>query len=310
MSIYKYDSTQDKLIPLAGGVLYAEAPIGAIIPFGGTTAPDGFLLCQGQEVSRTTYAELFKVIGTAFGAGDGSTTFNVPDLRETVPVGVGENDVQTIAEHDVYTLGEFKDDQIQNIGKMKANATNGYSVVSGGIAGYITSNSALRIGATTHGKQLGVNYIIKATQVGAPADFAPVDVVENGNMKPVTSNAVYDALAVVDSPITKVGTAINGDRFWSKRTGNVVEIMIDGTTGSNIPCAQSVVVAKVPKNALTISDVCIEIDSKSLVSAPESGHKRAWVDSTGNVCVFIVMPDLAATYTGNIYIGGTYITAE
>lgn len=121
---------------------------------------------------------------------------------------------------------------------------------------------------------------------------------------------VEEALAVIDSPITKVGTAINGDRFWSKRTGNVVEIMIDGTTGSNIPCGQSVVVAKVPKNALTISDVCIEIDSKSLVSAPESGHKRAWVDSTGNVCVFIVMPDLAATYTGNIYIGGTYITAE
>ena len=136
------------------------------------------------------------------------------------------------------------------------------------------------------------------------------DSITNGDMNPVTSNAVYDALAVIDSPITKVGTAINGDRFWSKRTGNVVEIMIDGTTGSNIPCAQSVVVAKVPKNALTISDVCIEIDSKSLVSAPESGHKRAWVDSTGNVCVFIVMPDLAATYTGNIYIGGTYITAE
>lgn len=310
MSIYKYDSTQDELIPLAGGVLYADAPIGSIIPFGGTTAPDGFLLCQGQAVSRTTYSELFAIIGTAYGIGDGSTTFNIPDLRETVPVGVGENDAQTIAEHDVYTLGEFKDDQIQNIGKMKANATNGYSVVSGGIAGYITSNSALRTGTTTHGKQLGVNYIIKATQVSVPADFAPVDVVENGNMNPVTSNAVAKALAVINSPITKVGTAINGDRFWSKRTGNVVEIMIDGTTGSNIPCAQSVVVAKVPKNALTISDVCIEIDSKSLVSAPESGHKRAWVDSTGNVCVFIVMPDLAATYTGNIYIGGTYITAE
>lgn len=197
MSIYKYDSTQDELIPLAGGVLYADVPVGTIMPYGGSNPVDGFLLCQGQAVNRTTYAELFKVIGTAFGAGDGSTTFNVPDLRETVPVGVGENDVQTIAEHDVYTLGEFKDDQIQNIGKMKANATNGYSVVSGGIAGYITSNSALRTGTTTHGKQLGVNYIIKATQVGAPADFAPVDVVEDGNMKAVTSNAVYDAISQI-----------------------------------------------------------------------------------------------------------------
>lgn len=136
------------------------------------------------------------------------------------------------------------------------------------------------------------------------------DKVEAGNMNPVTSNAVAKALAVVDSPITKIGSAINGDRFWSKRTGNVVEIMIDGTTGSNIPCAQSVVVAKVPKNTLIISDLCIEIDSKPLVSAQETGHKRAWVDNTGNVCVFIVTPNLDATYNGNIYVGGTYITSE
>ena len=119
-----------------------------------------------------------------------------------------------------------------------------------------------------------------------------------------------DANAVVDSPITKVGSVINGDRFWSKRTGNVVEIMIDGITGCNIPCGQSVVVAKVPKNVLALSDVCIEIDSTSVASATGTGHKRAWVDTAGNICVSIIMPDLAATYTGNIFIGGTYITSE
>lgn len=325
MSINKYNPTTGELELLAGGTttLYADAPIGSIIPFGGTTAPDGFLLCQGQAVSRTTYAELFAVIGTSFGSGDGSTTFNVPDLRETVPVGSGTRG-SGVTVHDTYTVGRFKDDQLQDHRHYRfSDDANGSAYASTAGTGVWTPSSESgdygsevghistgRTGTTTHGKQLGVNYIIKATQVDVPADFAPVDVVENGNLKAVTSNAVYDALAVIDSPITKVGTAINGDRFWSKRTGNVVEIMIDGTTGSNIPCAQSVVVAKVPKNALTISDVCIEIDSKSLVSAPESGHKRAWVDSTGNVCVFIVMPDLAATYTGNIYIGGTYITAE
>jgi hypothetical protein len=137
-----------------------------------------------------------------------------------------------------------------------------------------------------------------------------VDAVENGNMKAVTSNAVYDALAVVDSPITKVAGVINGDRFWSKRTGNVVEIMIDGNTGCNIPCNQAVVVAEVPKNVLPMTDVCIEIDSVSVASATGTGHKRAWVDATGSVCVVIILPDpAAATYTGNIFIGGTYITA-
>jgi microcystin-dependent protein len=56
-------------------------PVGTIVPYGGATATDGWLLCDGGVVSRTTYADLFAVIGTAFGEGDGTTTFNLPDLR-------------------------------------------------------------------------------------------------------------------------------------------------------------------------------------------------------------------------------------
>lgn len=54
---------------------------GTIAAFGVTTAPSGYLKCNGAAVSRTTYADLYAVIGTTFGTGDGSTTFNVPDLR-------------------------------------------------------------------------------------------------------------------------------------------------------------------------------------------------------------------------------------
>lgn len=54
-------------------------PVGTILPYGGTTAPAGFLLCNGGAISRTTYANLFSVIGTAYGAGDGNTTFNLPN---------------------------------------------------------------------------------------------------------------------------------------------------------------------------------------------------------------------------------------
>lgn len=61
---------------------------GVIFPFGGTTAPRGFLMCDGSAVSRAVYAALFAVIGTAFGPGDGSTTFNVPDMRGRVAAGV------------------------------------------------------------------------------------------------------------------------------------------------------------------------------------------------------------------------------
>jgi hypothetical protein len=54
---------------------------GAITAFGANVVPPGWLLCDGAQVSRTTYADLFAAIGTTWGAGDGSTTFNVPDLR-------------------------------------------------------------------------------------------------------------------------------------------------------------------------------------------------------------------------------------
>lgn len=59
----------------------AAVPTGMILPFLGTSVPEGYLLCNGSNVSRTTYANLFQVIGTKCGAGDGSTTFTLPNLH-------------------------------------------------------------------------------------------------------------------------------------------------------------------------------------------------------------------------------------
>lgn len=67
----------------------AATPPGIVWPFAGSVAPSGFLLCYGQAISRTAFARLYSVIGTTFGAGDGTTTFNVPDLRGRVVAGVG-----------------------------------------------------------------------------------------------------------------------------------------------------------------------------------------------------------------------------
>lgn len=53
---------------------------GSILSYNSVIVPDGYLLCNGQSISRTTYAALFSVIGTTYGSGDGSTTFNLPDL--------------------------------------------------------------------------------------------------------------------------------------------------------------------------------------------------------------------------------------
>jgi microcystin-dependent protein len=65
-----------------------SSPSGALIMWPTGTAPSGWLLCNGAAVSRTTYAALFAVIGTTFGAGDTTTTFNLPDYRDKMPIGV------------------------------------------------------------------------------------------------------------------------------------------------------------------------------------------------------------------------------
>lgn len=62
-------------------------PTGSMIVFAGASAPGGWLLCNGQAISRSTYSDLFAVIGTTYGAGNGSTTFNLPDLRGRAAVG-------------------------------------------------------------------------------------------------------------------------------------------------------------------------------------------------------------------------------
>ena len=64
-----------------------DMPSGSIIVFAGSSSPTGFLFCDGSAVSRTTYADLFAIISTTYGIGDGSNTFNLPDLRGRVVAG-------------------------------------------------------------------------------------------------------------------------------------------------------------------------------------------------------------------------------
>ena len=248
MSVNKVNN-DGSLSRVAGGTLYADAPIGTISPFGGSAIPSGYLLCNGQAVSRTTYAELFAVIGTAFGKGNESTTFNVPDLREAVPKGTGLNAKGAYHyDNDGIALGEFVDDRIKshahnvyvrdtghahgtdsgnnipspnNLGITKnsggvgwtANPVAGTASNTQSVSANIQVSSKINFGSidnatTTNGyatnevKAVGVNYIIKAKQVAVPADFkdaiddiikdTTVDAVTNGDMNPITSNAVYD----------------------------------------------------------------------------------------------------------------------
>lgn len=91
-------------------------PAGLILPFGNTSAPTGYLACDGSAVSRTTYATLFAAIGTTWGAGDGSSTFNVPDLRGAFLRGTGSHGTSNMANGSDFagpSVGSFENDQMQ-----------------------------------------------------------------------------------------------------------------------------------------------------------------------------------------------------
>lgn len=162
---------------------------GCVVPFAGTAekVPAHWLICDGSAVGRNEYPDLFDCIGETYGAGDGSTTFNLPDFRECTLVGAGQSTRAILDEtghsHDVYTLGEFKDDQIQNITGSLVAAVGADIITANGVFtatpyrgsdrmignrggnvyhGIYTLNASrvARTGATTHGKQVGVNYII------------------------------------------------------------------------------------------------------------------------------------------------------
>ena len=82
-------------------------PAGTIVAFAGSSAPTGYLIANGSAISRTTYANLFAIIGTTYGVGDGSTTFNLPDLRGRTAVGLNSlnTDVSTLGNNEGAVIG-------------------------------------------------------------------------------------------------------------------------------------------------------------------------------------------------------------
>lgn len=83
-----YPAVSQELAQDVETAIRQAVPPGALTPYAGASAPPGWLLANGAAVSRTTYAALFAVVGTTYGVGDGSTTFNLPNLKGRVPVGI------------------------------------------------------------------------------------------------------------------------------------------------------------------------------------------------------------------------------
>ena len=151
--------------------LTPQVPTGSVFPFAGTTAPTDYLLCAGQAVSRTTFSTLFALIGTTYGTGDGSTTFNVPDLRGRFPLGkddMGGTAANRVTATQADNLGQASGAESITVAGHTHNVTASQAVSSGsGRFGFvdavtpITSSSSGGFTQNTMNPYITLNYIIR-----------------------------------------------------------------------------------------------------------------------------------------------------
>lgn len=213
-------------------------PIGSIVPYTSDTIPENWLLCNGQAVSRTTYSILFGIIGTTYGVGDGSTTFNLPNLKGKVAVGkdstqtefdtLGETGGNKTVSHTHELSNGYAQIQIRSEGQVQYNEVNvgantwvanyqGAGTTAGDISA--TGNYGAKLGGSSNSTSIDVtqpyiitNYIIKATQSAGLV----ATVVDN-----LTSTSATNALSANQGKIlggystteTVIGTWIDRKNF-------------------------------------------------------------------------------------------------
>ena len=127
-------------LKVTGGVVFSDStsihtapkdlPTGILLPYAGTAPPDGWMLCNGQEVSRGAYSNLFAVLGIYYGIGDGSTTFNLPDLRGRMPMGLdnmGGNSADRVIHSAADSIGGNAGEESHQLSFDELPSRNAYS---------------------------------------------------------------------------------------------------------------------------------------------------------------------------------------
>lgn len=290
-TLYAYDGTT--LVSVGGGASGGgeSLAIGTVLEFpttDSTKVPDGWLFCDGSAVSRTTYADLFTIIGTYFGAGDGSTTFNLPTKEGLVSVGIDTNDT------DFNTIGKTggsKTDDLSNayamVGRSSADYANlAYKAKSVGTGTFDrkTANVGGISGGSqslTEGSELGgtvsrlqpytvTNYIIKATQT-TPIQAEVVNAYSESESNAYSCDYVNGALDYSTDEVNTHKKWIDGKDIYRKVASFSSQSRM--TQGSNLTMI----------NILDISDIVLV-----------SGHwKDAYFSRITNPLNTIGITDLA-----------------
>ena len=185
VSIYAGELEVEGDLKIQGNVVFQDdtsintaptsLPPGVMIPFAGTTAPDGWFLCFGQEISRDTYSDLFAAISNTYGIGDGTTTFNLPDLRGRMVIGIdnmGGDSANRVENEQADVLGGNAGSEKHLLTQDELPSNNGYishsmrgQGDSGGSFSYVHSLNTGPVGSDMpHNNMppyISLNYIIK-----------------------------------------------------------------------------------------------------------------------------------------------------
>lgn len=276
---------------VGGTIVVASLPVGTIVPFGAISIPSGWLECNGAAVSRATYADLFASIGTTYGAGDGSTTFNVPDLRGRSSIGQGtgagltprvigatggeESHALSTTEMPAHThVTRITSDTLTG----SNNSTAGQS--DGTASADWTSQSAG--GGASHNNMppfVVTAYIIKYTNT------ATSDLIFNDGVLPAdagtsqaTGSSVYaarrDHVHQIDPALVAIWNA-------KQPAGNYITALTGDGTASG-PGSAAFTLTTVNSNVGTFTNMTATVNAKGLITAASSGTAPATGTGTQN----------------------------
>lgn len=197
-------TVQDALALIVNRDSGTGAPVGTLISQYKKVPMSGYLYCDGSTFDETAYPSLYLYLGSNV----------LPDYRECVMVGAEQNTTDTIAAHDVYTEGQFKDDQFQDHTHSVSAVGLGHTEYYDGSAKYLTTSTSTgkansgRYGTTTHGKQKAVYVYIKATSGLAEN--------QQENVLNATKNYVDNANSYSTEETLTGGTWIDGKPIYRK----------------------------------------------------------------------------------------------
>ena len=163
-------------------------PVGIYIPYAGATAPAGWELCHGQAISRATFSDLFTAIGTAYGVGDGSTTFNIPDMRGRNALGadnMGGTPANRVTAVAADTVGNSLGSETVNLSHDHSGTTGGHALTEAELA------------AHAH---------VSAVETGGAAGTAKANATTDGTGTPINTGSTGSGTAH-DHPISSDGSA-------------------------------------------------------------------------------------------------------